>query len=310
MSGNTFFRRTPVAFTLVELLVVIGIIAVLIGILLPSLSRARENGNRVKCMSNLRQLGMAFYQYASDNRGFFPHSARGPATTSFSAHYNDWVYWQQPNAPGQPTALFWPTSGTRPKDQSPESGPLARYLSKGAFPSALLVCPSDSKEDHKWQYGTALGGLKYPYSYTMNDLLSVRLPEFDPVSFQYFGKRVAKLGLIRRPSETIMLFEESANTINDGDTTVVGITGSAPNYTIIPGGGIAASDKSKGDWLSVVHDRSARRPDYVYDAARDKEGIPNSRAKGNVAFTDGHAEYVTREYAQSPSQRHWDWLFR
>src|SRR5436190_22078476 len=65
------------AFTLVELLVVIAVVATLAGLLLPSLSRAKEKGRTILCLNNLKQLQLAAVLYATDNRELLPRNYHG-----------------------------------------------------------------------------------------------------------------------------------------------------------------------------------------------------------------------------------------
>ena len=66
-------------FTLVELLVVIGIIAILVALLLPSLNAAREQAKSLQCMSNLRQIGVGIFLYTNDNKGHMMPALRYPS---------------------------------------------------------------------------------------------------------------------------------------------------------------------------------------------------------------------------------------
>jgi prepilin-type processing-associated H-X9-DG protein/prepilin-type N-terminal cleavage/methylation domain-containing protein len=270
-------KNSERAFTLVELLVVIGIIALLIALLLPALSKAREQANMVKCLATLRSMGQAAHLHAAEHQGYLPMAGKQSAPSLRPQDLRD---------VGMRKYTYFVSEDFSPADNmlAPLSASLGKYMNlslnmtsrKGLQESlrqeALIrafTCPSDNQPVTPGSTIATSGGGRGPdevLSYMFNmDALALReqFPDRCPAG---------KVTAIRRPAEVFLFCDGKRGTIDyhaygafgDGDFSE---NGSLFDYWTRRGFPVAGQ--------IATH----------FDETRHK-------LKVNVVFVDGHAETI------------------
>lgn len=190
------------AFTLVELLVVISIIAVLLAILMPSMKKAQEQARFIVCKSNFKTYGLAFAMYLQANRDSFPHP-------TFC------MYTRNTFTAAHPPECRWHDSGVTP------DGPLWPYVRD----KNVSFCPTFARiarikgVGHRGHNATLNIPINSQFTYSMNKFLSSG-DALEPMNASTnHPDQMPKVTNVKRSSEVMILTEENCWTMNSSITT-------------------------------------------------------------------------------------------
>lgn len=254
-------RSRSRAFTLVELLVVIGIIALLIAILLPVMKKAREAANVTQCASNLRQVALAVLQYANDNKGRLPPSCINPGGSLYPGGWwwsNELVrqgYVQAPagmvgNMPPPGSSVFrCPTGIEEPISMSgfsaltPRDGQNRQFVYQ-KYPTAAEAVPSWYGLNSVTCEETTLSGVR-PGGGSDAAFLWFNSKSGNNDTYLKDSSLTRHLGLIRKSSALVMAFD--GNTYNWNN-----IAGSTGFSARISGRHGIATNGGKDGWTNFA----------------------------------------------------------